>query len=116
MAKYRVLICAPDDADLECERASEAMARVELEFKPRVELELWLWSSRWTENSKFPSARQFDLVACVLRRSSCVWGGERREPGTPEELGHSLPNEVTGKIPDFLVFVHAESDAAASTS
>ena len=41
MAKYRVLICAPDDADLECERAGEAMARVEIDFKPRVDLELW---------------------------------------------------------------------------
>jgi len=116
MAKYRVLICAPDDADLECERAGQSMARVEVDFKPQVELELWLWSSRWTENSKFPSARQFDLVACVLRRSSCVWGGERREPGIPEDLGHALPAEVTGKIPDFLVFVHTESEAAASSS
>jgi tetratricopeptide (TPR) repeat protein len=116
MAKYRVLICAPDDADLECERAGEAMARVEIDFKPRVELELWLWSSRWTENSKFPSARQFDLVACVLRRSSCVWGGERREPGLPPDLAQSLPSIENGKIPDFLVFVHSESDAADSTS
>ncbi|HEY4814643.1 MAG TPA: tetratricopeptide repeat protein [Chthoniobacterales bacterium] len=116
MAKYRVLICAPDDADLECERAGEAMARVEIDFKPRVELELWLWSSRWTENSKFPSARQFDLVACVLRRSSCVWGGERREPGMPLGLAQSLPSHENGKIPDFLVFVHAEGDAADSTS
>jgi|GEM_PF-3316958 len=116
MAKYRVLICAPDDADLECERAGEAMARVEIDFKPRVDLELWLWSSRWTENSKFPSARQFDLVACVLRRSSCVWGGERREPGLPPDLAQNLPSQENGKIPDFLVFVHAESDAADSTS
>ena len=116
MAKYRVLICAPDDADLECERAGEAMARVEIDFKPRVELELWLWSSRWTENSKFPSARQFDLVACVLRRSSCVWGGERREPGMPPEMAQNLPSAEHGKIPDFLVFVHAEGDAADSTS
>jgi tetratricopeptide (TPR) repeat protein len=116
MAKYRVLICAPDDADLECERAGEAMARVEMEFKPRVELELWLWSSRWTENSKFPSARQFDLVACVLRRSSCVWGGERREPGMPQDVAQAMPRRENGKIPDFLVFVHAESDAADSTS
>jgi len=116
MAKYRVLICAPDDADLECERAGEAMARVEIDFKPRVDLELWLWSSRWTENSKFPSARQFDLVACVLRRSSCVWGGERREPGMPSDLAQSLPSHENGKIPDFLVFVHAEGDVADSTS
>ena len=116
MAKYRVLICAPDDADLECERAGEAMARVEIDFKPRVELELWLWSSRWTENSKFPSARQFDLIACVLRQSSCVWGGERREPGLPPELAQSLPNRENGKIPDFLVFVHTESDGVDSTS
>jgi tetratricopeptide (TPR) repeat protein len=116
MAKYRVLICAPDDADLECERAGEAMARVEIDFKPRVDLELWLWSSRWTENSKFPSARQFDLVVCVLRRSSCVWGGERREPGMPSDLAQSLPSHENGKIPDFLVFVHAEGDAADSTS
>jgi tetratricopeptide (TPR) repeat protein len=116
MAKYRVLICAPDDADLECERAGEAMARIENDFKPRVELELWLWSSRWTENSKFPSARQFDLVACVLRRSSCVWGGERREPGLPQDLARTLPSEDTGKIPDFLVFVHGEGEAVESTS
>jgi tetratricopeptide (TPR) repeat protein len=116
MAKYRVLICAPDDADLECERAGEAVARVEIDFKPRVDLELWLWSSRWTENSKFPSARQFDLVACVLRRSSCVWGGERREPGMPSDLAQSLPSHENGKIPDFLVFVHAEGDVADSTS
>jgi tetratricopeptide (TPR) repeat protein len=116
MAKYRVLICAPDDADLECERAGEAMARVEIDFKPRVDLELWLWSSRWTENSKFPSARQFDLVACVLRRSSCVWGGERREPGMLSDLAQSLPSHENGKIPDFLVFVHAEGDVADSTS
>jgi tetratricopeptide (TPR) repeat protein len=116
MAKYRVLICAPDDADLECERAGEAMARVEMDFKPRVELELWLWSSRWTENSKFPSARQFDLVACVLRRSSCVWGGERREPGLPEDLARALPSGETGRIPDFLVFVHGDGEAADSTS
>ena len=116
MAKYRVLICAPDDADLECERAGEAMARVEIDFKPRVELELWLWSSRWTENSKFPSARQFDLVACVLRRSSCVWGGERREPGLPADLARTLPSEESGRIPDFLVFVHGDGEAADSTS
>jgi hypothetical protein len=116
MAKYRVLICAPDDADLECERAGEAMARIENDFKPRVELELWLWSSRWTETSKFPSARQFDLVACVLRRSSCVWGGERREPGLPQDLARALPSEDTGKIPDFLVFVHGEGEAVDSTS
>ena len=116
MAKYRVLICAPDDADLECERAGEAMARVEIDFRSQVELELWLWSSRWTENSKFPSARQFDLIACVLRRSSCVWGGERREPGLPEDLARALPSEGTGKIPDFLVFVHGESAAVDSTS
>jgi hypothetical protein len=101
MAKYRVLICAPDDADLECERAGEAMARVEMEFKPRVELELWLWSSRWTENSKFPSARQFDLVACVLRRSSCVWGGERREPGMPQDMPQALPSRDNGKFLGF---------------
>jgi tetratricopeptide (TPR) repeat protein len=116
MAKYRVLICAPDDADLECERAGEAMARVEIDFKPRAELELWLWSSRWTENSKFPSARQFDLVACVLRRSSCVWGGERREPGLPADLARTLPSGENGRIPDFLVFVHADGEAADSTS
>jgi tetratricopeptide (TPR) repeat protein len=116
MAKYRVLICAPDDADLECERAGEAMARVEIDFKPGVELDLWLWSSRWTENSKFPPARQFDLVACVLRRSSCVWGGERREPGIPPELAQKPPGKENGKIPDFLVFVHAESDTADSTT
>src|SRR5258708_40130125 len=116
MAKYRVLICAPDDADLECERAGEALARIENDFKPRVELELWLWSSRWTENSKFPSARQFDLVACVLRRSSSVWGGERREPGLPQDLARALPSEDTGKIPDFLVFVHGEGEAVDSTS
>src|ERR1700747_1920957 len=116
MAKYRVLICAPDDADLECERVGEAIARVEIDFKPRVELELWLWSSRWTENSKFPSARKFDLVACVLRRSSCVGGGERREPGLAPELARNLPSMENGKIPDFLVFVHSESKAADSTS
>src|SRR5580704_7367557 len=116
MAKYRVLICAPDDADLECERAGEAMARIENDFKPRVELELWLWSSRWTETSKFPSARQFDLVACVLRRSSCVWGGERREPGLPEDLARALPSGEAGRIPDFLVFVHADGEAVESTS
>src|SRR5260370_38827284 len=99
MAKYRVLICAPDDADLECERAGEAMARIENGFKPRVELELWLLSSRWTETSKFPSARQFDLVACVLRRSSCVWGGERRAPGFHQYLARDFPSRDTGHIP-----------------
>ena len=77
------------------------MARIEKDFKPRVELELWLWSSRWTENSKFPLARQFDLVACVLRRSSCVWGGERREPGLPQDLARGPSERRHWKNPRF---------------
>ena len=116
MPSYRVLLSAPDDARPEYERVRQVVARLGMEFKPRVDLEISFSPNGWKEGSKPPSIQAFDLVICVLRQSPSFWGREAVDSAQPSDSNPPLRPDVTGQIPDFLVFVYTASEVPWATS